>query len=107
MHVPGYAIAWLDVDQLHPKDRHRLETMPAWLFAEIRDKLANLTTSQALHCGGCMWASDDGCRHYEWRPQVCRDFAIGGPRCTESRQAFGMEPVVVSLEAPEMAAQDA
>jgi uncharacterized protein len=36
----------------------------------------------------CLWydPSSGRCRHYEWRPQVCRDFARGSANCLSARQ---------------------
>ncbi len=38
----------------------------------------------------CLWYDADGrqCRHYEWRPQVCRDYEMGGDACVALRRRF-------------------
>jgi Fe-S-cluster containining protein len=28
------------------------------------------------------------CRHYEWRPQVCRDYELGGDACLARRREY-------------------
>jgi len=40
----------------------------------------------------CVWFDEDQarCRHYEQRPQACRDFEIGGTLCRLSRHDAGL-----------------
>jgi uncharacterized protein len=35
----------------------------------------------------CLWfdAHSRRCRHYQWRPDICREFELGGPSCTTVR----------------------
>ena len=41
----------------------------------------------------CIWLTPDGtCRHYEHRPQVCRDFEMGGEDCLRFRREQGIGP---------------
>jgi Fe-S-cluster containining protein len=40
----------------------------------------------------CLWF-DSGlgvCRHYDYRPQACRDFAVGGVDCLGARRRSGV-----------------
>jgi len=41
----------------------------------------------------CIWYDEPTrrCRHYEHRPQVCREFEIGSPDCLEFRREYGIE----------------
>jgi Fe-S-cluster containining protein len=43
----------------------------------------------------CVWLdlSTLRCRHYEFRPQACRDFEIGSTLCRLSRDDEGVEGV--------------
>ena len=36
----------------------------------------------------CAWlnAIDNRCRHYEFRPDICRSFEVGGKRCSQFRE---------------------
>ena len=35
----------------------------------------------------CIWLEPDGtCRHYEHRPEVCRDFEVGSAACLRFRE---------------------
>lgn len=39
----------------------------------------------------CFWLTDDGkCKHYEHRPQICRDFEMGGEDCLRMRAEAGL-----------------
>jgi Fe-S-cluster containining protein len=40
----------------------------------------------------CIWfdVSSGKCRHYEHRPNVCREFETGGDCCLETRERFGI-----------------
>ncbi len=41
----------------------------------------------------CIWYDPRtrGCSHYEYRPQVCREFEIGSPDCLEFREMHGVD----------------
>jgi len=43
--------------------------------------------------GPCIWydAERRRCKHHEHRPQVCRDFSIGGAGCLEWRRHYRIE----------------
>ena len=42
----------------------------------------------------CFWLTEDGlCRHYAYRPEVCRDFVSGSKSCRKWREdAMTSEP---------------
>ena len=58
-------------------------------WARTRGEL-DLTTwrirSRCEHLGG-----DDRCMIYETRPDVCREYAVGGPMCKDARAAMERE----------------
>ena len=77
--------------------------LPAELIAEVDAAFLGLHRGQEPP-GPCIWldAATDRCRHYDWRPQVCRDYAIGSPSClhdraedrrAEDRRADGADPL--------------
>lgn len=41
----------------------------------------------------CLWFNPEThrCNHYEWRPQVCRDYELGGRACLALRRPFVIE----------------
>lgn len=62
--------------------------LPAELVAEIDEQFAGLTRGQEPQ-ERCLWFDPATlrCRHYEFRPQVCRDYELGGRACLERRAA--------------------
>ncbi|MFO0908968.1 MAG: YkgJ family cysteine cluster protein [Isosphaeraceae bacterium] len=40
----------------------------------------------------CLWFDAEilGCRHYDWRPQACREFAINSVDCHDARRRAGV-----------------
>ncbi len=68
----------------HPQ---RPAGLPQHLIDEIDEQFLGLGRGeepQAL----CFWYDADThrCRHYEWRPQICRDYELGGSACLAERQ---------------------
>lgn len=58
-----------------------------------------LETVAAEHFGpldSCPWLEDGRCRHYDIRPQMCREYPVGGVHCLEARERF----YSVSVERP-------
>jgi Fe-S-cluster containining protein len=41
----------------------------------------------------CLWydAGTGRCRHYDYRPRACREFALGGQDCRDSRRRAGID----------------
>jgi Fe-S-cluster containining protein len=41
----------------------------------------------------CLWLDRETgrCRHYEYRPEVCRDFEPGSEECRKFRSRFGLD----------------
>ncbi len=68
----------------HPFRPHNL---PAELLAEIDDHFAGLMRGQEPQ-DRCLWFDpiNRNCRHYEFRPQICRDYELGGRACLERRR---------------------
>ena len=75
--------AWEDN---HP---YRPEGLPAHLIEEIDRHFAGLFRGQEPQ-GRCLWYDPEtqSCKHYEWRPEVCRDYELAGPECLSLRQPF-------------------
>jgi Fe-S-cluster containining protein len=42
----------------------------------------------------CLWydPATRGCRHYGWRPDICRDFEVGDEECRDARKREGIDP---------------
>ena len=66
---------------------------------ELKDELLRYKPSETDLV--CIWfdRQTKGCKHYEHRPDICRDFEIGSSECHTWRRYFGMEAVVFPEEA--------
>ncbi|HBN78403.1 MAG TPA: zinc/iron-chelating domain-containing protein [Planctomycetaceae bacterium] len=62
--------------------------LPSNLIAEIDDHFGGLRRGEEPQ-EQCLWFDpiQRQCRHYEWRPQFCRDFELGGTACLILRQS--------------------
>ena len=74
----------------HP---YRPAGLPDPLAAEIDERFLGLRRGQEGP-GPCLWydAEAAACRHYQWRPGVCREFEVGSASCLSDRRAEGVEP---------------
>src|SRR5690349_5952492 len=63
--------------------------LPVELIREIDEHFAGLYRGQESP-ESCLWFDAEArrCRHYEWRPQVCRDFELAGTACLTLRRAI-------------------
>ena len=61
--------------------------LPQELLDEIEVKFSGLTRGQES-MERCLWFDplNRRCQHYEYRPQVCRDYELGGESCRQVRQ---------------------
>lgn len=71
-------------EEWHP---FRIEGMPEELIREIDEHFGGLFRGQEPQ-ERCIWFNPETrkCRHYEWRPQVCRDYELGGDACLALRK---------------------
>jgi len=65
----------------------RPEGLPESLVEEIDRHFLGLYRGQEPQAR-CLWFDVETrrCRHYEWRPQVCRDYELGGDACLSRRR---------------------
>lgn len=72
--------------------------LPPELLAELK-ALAERFNREGWPCNGepCVWydAETKRCRHHEYRPDICRDFEVGGEDCRRVRRLRGIDPVTV------------
>lgn len=66
--------------------------LPRELIDEIDERFAGLTRGQEPQ-DLCLWYDPVArrCKHYEWRPQVCHDYELGGRDCLDLRRVH-VEP---------------
>ena len=68
--------------------------LPQPLVDEIEAYLETLAGDCDADFGKpCIWFDKDrlNCTHHQHRPQVCRDFEIGGESCVRLRRQFGIK----------------
>lgn len=70
-----------DVHPFRPAD------LPRELIEEIDSHFAGLVRGQEPQ-ERCLWFDQVNrvCRHYQFRPQVCRDYELGGRACLQRRR---------------------
>lgn len=63
--------------------------LPQHLIDEIDAHFLGLTRGQEPQAT-CLWydPATRRCKHYEWRPMVCREYELGGKACLELRRPF-------------------
>jgi Fe-S-cluster containining protein len=75
--------SWSGAHPFRPAD------LPEELIREIDDHFGGLFRGQEPQ-ERCLWFDPMArrCRHYEWRPQVCRDYELGGDACLSRRREY-------------------
>lgn len=70
----------------HP---YRPPGLPQSLIDEIDAHFLGLSRGEESQ-DRCLWYDPETahCRHYDWRPQICRDFEMGGDCCLLRRKPF-------------------
>jgi uncharacterized protein len=78
-------------------DGVRWQAMPDDVMAELTtyrdDVIDGRVEDRSIEVTPCLWYDPSArqCRHYEWRPQICRDFQAGGPTCRAIRKGEGID----------------
>lgn len=73
---------WPPFDYSISIDRHRLLVKMSIELAKEVQKLEETPIR-----GPCQWLTAEGrCKHYEHRPQKCRDFTVGNHNCLMARR---------------------
>jgi Fe-S-cluster containining protein len=76
-----------------PEDLKRVRALPEELKQELRDYSATLKESGHPNDNICIWFDEStrNCKHYDLRPEVCREFEIGGSYCRTWRESYDHE----------------
>ncbi|MCO8125410.1 YkgJ family cysteine cluster protein [Stieleria sp. TO1_6] len=88
-----HAAESIDPTSLSPSaaaDRLRWLQMPVELQQEILEAMDHYQPPSGGQLDGpCIWLDPSSklCRHHQHRPQVCRDFPVGGIGCLQWRRA--------------------
>lgn len=61
--------------------------LPKTLIQEIDEHFAGLARGEEPQ-EQCLWfdATARRCKHYDWRPQICREYKLGGTACLLRRR---------------------
>jgi Fe-S-cluster containining protein len=85
-----------DCENSLEEDRQRWRDMPPQLRDELKAYYDGLLAGTGEDRGGrpCLWLDMETrrCRHYEWRPSICRDFQVGEDSCHDWRKCYGINP---------------
>ena len=67
------------------------QRLPGHLKDEINEHVASLEEADMFQ--PCIWFDKQslGCRHYDYRPQMCRDFEVDSEHCRRMRVEQGIE----------------
>ncbi len=80
-------------DQLHDDDGDLLRWRSAPLLARATcyDYAIKVQAGEIREPGPCCWLDPTTrkCRWYEHRPEICRDFELGGESCLRKRERWG------------------
>jgi Fe-S-cluster containining protein len=79
-----------------PEDAARKKDIPPELLAEMQGMLAEWDAHGFLPDEApCVWYDADKklCRNHQHRPEVCREFEVGGSGCQRVRRLFGIDPM--------------
>ena len=73
-------------EQPHP---FRPDQLPAALIEEIDRNFRGLSRGQEPQ-QQCLWfdAKRRCCKNYQWRPQICHDYELGGQECLRERKPY-------------------
>lgn len=69
-------------------DEPHWTALPSELKQQLLNSIANYRSPPEGELDGpCLWLDLDSrrCRHHDHRPQVCRDFEVGGQGCLDWR----------------------
>lgn len=92
--LPGHTIPQWARDSV---DHARIKAMPATLRASLRRYYQRVWRGQERDRSGlhvpCLWYDEPTgrCRFHEHRPEVCREFEVGGDGCLAVRQVYQID----------------
>jgi hypothetical protein len=74
-------------------DFERFHALPVSLADELREQFGAGKDGFFRGDRPCVWLDLETrqCKHYEHRPEICRNFEIGAPACLRHRVKFGLD----------------
>jgi uncharacterized protein len=91
---PGYLVLAAGLEWPEPEDVQRFAELPADAKASLVHYQQQVASGEACDAERpCIWLDTETmrCRHYEQRPQICRDFERGSGACLAWREEYGIE----------------
>ena len=81
------------------KHPFRPTDLPQVLTDEINEHFSGLVRGQEPQ-DRCLWFDpvQRACKHYEYRPQLCREYELGGRACLQLRRQRNIAPPLNSVE---------
>ncbi|MCE9531847.1 MAG: YkgJ family cysteine cluster protein [Planctomycetes bacterium] len=87
--LPGEV--WNSADGIRWRDMP--DELRATLIAQYEGMLDGTIVEIPNDVTPCIWLNQTTrqCGHYDWRPQICRDFQMGSGACRAMRQGEGID----------------
>ena len=81
-----------EVERAWPGDLARIASLTAEVRAELDAYLERCKREPPRGETPCIWLDEETgrCRHYEHRPSICRDLAVGSEGCLHWRKEYGI-----------------
>lgn len=75
----------------HSGDDESWNVLPEHLKREVNERIDAICDT-VPDGSPCCWLDLETmkCRHYEWRPDICRDFELGGEDCRRIRKHYSI-----------------
>ena len=67
-----------------------LPKLPAEVGADYESGMRNRHADGWPDGVPCFWLADGRCKYYDHRPEICRDFKVGGEGCLKWRMAISL-----------------
>jgi Fe-S-cluster containining protein len=88
---PGYVAILAGAAWEEPRDRVRVQRLPPELREELLAYMYRVQFGPPIKGEQpCIWLDrrTRRCRHYDWRPEICRMFEVGSPACVNWRRKY-------------------
>lgn len=99
---PGYISYLTGIASLDDgtDDAARVRALPAELRAELERYIALPVSRERPDGEVCLWFDPVArqCKHYDLRPEICREFEMGSDFCHSWRRRYGVEQSTASRE---------
>lgn len=79
-------------EMMEAPDVRRFQTLPPSAVDELRVRFQAIEAGRVSRYSPCVWFDPIArqCRHYEHRPEICRNFEVGSPACGRWRTKYNV-----------------